>query len=258
MADYNSGLPIRSEADGVDEKVIVKIVDGQAGGSNQMTVDSDKNAKVGVYGDNPAGADTALKLSELGHVNTDGDYDATNNSDPASNAIILHDRVASPTAADQNFRPTGVASTDGSNAYVLDVGIRDEAGNAFTTSNPLPVTLVDSEGTEVNNYLTSAAVAANASVNHDYTVTALKTLKLAQINCTASGKAKFEVQTETAVASGVFNTKFVQFNSTANPNCMFDVKELISVAAGVRVRVIRTNKDNQAQDLYSTISGHEI
>jgi hypothetical protein len=43
MADYNSGLPIRSEADGVDEKVLVKLVDGQMGGSNQMRIDADNN-----------------------------------------------------------------------------------------------------------------------------------------------------------------------------------------------------------------------
>ena len=36
------------------------------------------------------------------------------------------------------------------------------------------------------------------------------------------------------------------------------LREPITVATGVRVRVIRTNLDNQPQDLYSTISGHEV
>jgi hypothetical protein len=223
-----------------------------------MTVDADGNAKVAAYANNPAGTDTALLVSEEGFANSNGDYDAATNTRPASAAVILHDRVATPGEADQNFRPTGVASSDGSNAKAIDVAIRDEAGNAFTSSNPLPVTFVDSEGDEINDYLVSSAVAAGASVNHDYTVTALKTLKASQISCAASGKAKFEVQVETGVATGVFNTKFVKFNSAAEPNCDFNIKELISIAAGVRIRVIRTNKDNQAQDLYSTISGHEI
>lgn len=257
MADYNSGLPVRSEADGTDERLHVKVVDG-ASPSQRMTVDADLNAHVEVHGNNPAGADTVQLLSEEGFANSNGDYDATNNSRPSSSALILHDRVASPAEADQNFRPTGVASSDGSNAKAMDVALRDESGNAFTTSNPLPVTLVDSEGDEVNDYLKSTAVAAAASANHDYTVTALKTLKLSQVNAAASGKMKIEIQAETGVASGVFNTKFVGFNSTANPNIQFDLKELLTVAAGVRVRVIRTNLDNQAQDLYSTISGHEI
>ncbi len=32
----------------------------------------------------------------------------------------------------------------------------------------------------------------------------------------------------------------------------------ISVAAGVRVRVTRTNRENQAQDVYSSICGVEV
>ena len=57
---------------------------------------------------------------------------------------------------------------------------------------------------------------------------------------------------------GIFTTKLVQFNSTATPNMSIAISSPISVAAGVRVRVIRTNKDNQAQDLYSTILGQEV
>ena len=113
-------------------------------------------------------------------------------------------------------------------------------------------------GDEINNFLLSAAVAAGASANHDYTVTAGKTLLLKQVWASASGKMKIEVQIETGAGTNVFNTRFVGFNSTANPNIEIPVKSVISVAAGVRVRVIRTNKDNQAQDLYSTISGNEI
>lgn len=259
MADQNTSLPVRSESDGADSKVVVKVVDGVNGGSNQMSVDPDKNAHVEMHGNQPgAGADVVAMLSEEGFQNSNGYYHATTNTRPSSNAQILHDRVASPAEADQNFRPTGVASSDGSNAKAADVAIRDEAGNAFTPSNPLPVTLVDSEGTEINDYLQSTAVAANATVNHDYTVTALKTLKLAQINCSASGKLKIEVMVETGVGAGTFTSKFVAFNSTANPNINLDVKELISVAAGVKVRVARTNLDLLSQNLYSTISGHEI
>jgi hypothetical protein len=68
---------------------------------------------------------------------------------------------------------------------------------------------------------------------------------------------KIEVQIETGVATAVFNTVFVQFSSTAETNMSIHLAAPITVAAGVRVRVIRTNRDNQAQDLYSTISGQE-
>lgn len=126
-------------------------------------------------------------------------------------------------------------------------------------STPIPVTIsADKPGTEIDNYNTSSAVAAGASNNHDYTVSASKTLLLTQIECSASGKMKVEIQIETGVASGVFNTRFVQFNSTNNPNTSLHLDAPISVATGVRVRVIRTNKDLLAQDVYSTIIGQEV
>ena len=255
MADYNSGLPVRSESDGVDEKVVVKVIDGTPGGSNQMSVDSDKNAHVETHGNDPAGVDRVVRTSELGALTPDGVYDVANNTKPGNAGLIASTRNATPADTTQTQRITSVTN---STKRLLDVSIHDEDGNVFSASNPLPVTSVDSEGTEVNNYLASTAVTAGTSVNHDYTVTALKTLKLSQVWVAASGKAKAEVQIETGVATAVFNTIFVGFNSTANANILIPIPENVTVAAGVRVRVIRTNKDNQSQDLYSTISGHEI
>lgn len=161
------------------------------------------------------------------------------------------------------------------NSSAVKAQLQDDNGTAITLGqkvmassipvvissdqSPIPVSFsVDNNGTEVNSYNTASAVAGGATSNHDYTVTALKTLLLTQIVATSSGKAKIEVQVETGVASGVFNTRFVQFNSTANPNMIIELKSVISVAAGVRVRVIRTNKEILAQDVYSTISGQEV
>lgn len=259
MSDFASSLPIRSESDGDDAKVVVKLVDGQVGGSNQMRIDADNNAHVEMHGNKPDGTtDVVQQLSEEGRPNGRGDYDASTNTKPASTAQILHARTASPAEANQTFRPTGVASSDGSNAKAADVAIRDEAGNAFTTTNPLPVTFVDSEGSEVNDYATASALAPAAVSTHDYTVTAGKSLKLSQILASGSGRLKAEIAVETGVATGIFTSKFVGFNSTANPNLQFPVNENITVAAGVKVRVSLTNRDLSAQDVYSTICGHEI
>jgi hypothetical protein len=255
MSDYNSGLPVRSESDGVDEKVIVKIVDGAPGGTNQVQVDSDKNAHVEIHANDPAGVDRVVRSSELGALTPDGVYHATNNSKPGNSGLIASVRDAAPSDTTQTQRVTAV--TNGTKR-LLDVALHDENGAVFSASNPLPVTSVDSEGVEVNNYLKSVAVAAAGASNHDYTVTAATTFKLSQIWAAASGKMKIEVQVETAVASAVFVSRFVGFNSTANPNIRLPINENIEVAAGVKVRVIRTNLDKQPQDLYSTISGHEI
>lgn len=129
---------------------------------------------------------------------------------------------------------------------------------AINTNGSINVVVTDSSGDEINDYNISASLAVNATSNHDYTVTGGKTLHLTQIEASASGKLKIEVQIETAAGSGIFNSKFVQFNSTATPNCSIQLSQFISVVAGARVRIIRTNKDNQAQDVYSTISGNEI
>lgn len=257
MSDFNSGLPIRSEADGTDARVQVKIVDGLTP-SQMAEVDTDKNLHVEMHGNDAGGTDRVLKVSESGNAALDGVYNVSNNSNPSSVGLVASVRNATPGAAQQTIKVTGVNGSTSTTVWALDVALRDENAEPFTVSNPLPVAFVDSEGTEVNDYLTSAAVASGSSVNHDYTVTALKTLKLSRVFASASGKMKIEIQVESGVASGVFASKFVGFNSTANPNIDVNISENITVAAGVRVRVIRTNKDNQAQDLYSTISGHEI
>jgi hypothetical protein len=137
--------------------------------------------------------------------------------------------------------------------------LADGSGTYYSATNPIPVAIsTNNIGSEINDYNTTAAVVAGASSNHDYTVTAAKTLLLSSIEASASGKMKIEVQIETAAASGVFNTKFVQFNSTANTNMSIKIPDPISVVAGAKVRIIRTNRDNQSQDVYSTISGQEV
>lgn len=142
-------------------------------------------------------------------------------------------------------------------ASIGKVGIQ-VAGNDVSVSNPVPVYMSETIGTPVNNYLTSSAIAAGAISNHDYTVTAAKTFRLTSVRGSASGKLKVEIAVETGVSTGVFNSVFVQFSSVSNPNLNIPVEQEIIVAAGVRVRVIRTNKDVAAQDLYSTICGFEV
>lgn len=253
MADYDSSLPIRSESDGTDERVHVKIVDGTSPAVNQVRVDSDNNLHTEMHGNDPAGVDRVVRTSELGALTPDGVYDATDNTKPGNTGLIVSVRDAAPSDTTQTQRLTAVTNGD---KRLLDVSLHDEAGAAFSASNPLPVTVVDSEGTEVNNYDTQVALAAAGSDNHDYT--AVGTFKLSRVWAAASGKMKIQVQIETGVATNVFNTVFVGFNSTANPNINIPINENITVAAGVRVRVIRTNNDNQPQDVYSTICGHEI
>lgn len=258
MADINSALPVRSEADGADQRVQVKVVDATSPGAQQMIVDTDSNAHVESHGNDPAGVDRVMRLSERGAITPDGLYDAANNTVPGNVGLIASQRAAVPADTDQIQRLTAIQGTALNTVHALDVSMHDENGDAFSASNPLPVTSVDSEGDEVNDYNTASAVAAAATNNHDYTVTAGKTLKLTGVNTSGSGRMKILVAIETGVGTNVFTTKFVRFSNASELNTFIEIQESIAVAAGVRVRVARTNRDLLAQDLYSTISGHEI
>lgn len=196
------------------------------------------------------GAQTLRSAAQIGNATGAADF---NYGAVGAQTIRAAAQVGNATgAADYNNGATGAQTLR--TAANLAVG-----GADVTASNPVPVTIsVDSPGSEIDAFNTASAVAGGATSNHDYTVTAAKTLLLSQIEATASGKMKIEVQIETGVASGTFTTRFVQFNSTATPNMTIKIGPVISVAAGVRVRVIRTNKDILAQDVYSTIMGQEI
>lgn len=257
MADYDSGLPIRSEADGTDERVQTKIVDATNPDTQQMEVDTDNNAHVEVHGNNPAGGDEVLRMSELGHAAVDGIYDGTNNTDPSNIALIGHARNASAADSQSTERLTSVEDSGGT-VRALDISLHDEDGEAYSSTNPLPVTLEENEGDEICDYNTSAAVVKDATVNHDYTVSASRTLLTSRIWVAGSGKLKVEVQLETAAASGTYNTVLVAFNSTSSPNIDIPLDKICGKqVTGANVRIAITNRDNQAQDLYSTLIGIE-
>lgn len=168
---------------------------------------------------------------------------------------LIHNRAASPDDDDLVFKPTGVTS---SSTHAIDISLHDESGNAYSGTNPLPVTLEASEGTEVCDYNTTAAVAKDATANHDYTVTAAKTFYGSSAWVSASGKIKVEFQVETAPAAGTYNTEFVAFNSVSNPNIELPLDKICGVqVATAIVRIAITNIDNQAQDVYSTLAGIE-
>jgi len=254
MSDYNSSLPIRSEADGSDQRLHIKIVDGTNPAVNQATVDSDKNLKVAVYGDKPDGADQSLRVSELGHAAVDGVYDASNNTDPSQMGLIAHERNASPGDSHQNMRLTAISN---GTKRLLDTAIHDESGAAYSYSNPLPVSIEENiPGEQLHDFDNSTAISAGSSDSHAYTVPGSKVLKLYQVLASASGKMKMELTIDAdGVGAGVAVTKTVQFNSTAQANCDITFAKPMILAAGTIVAVVRTNRDHTSQDVYSTLVG---
>lgn len=110
----------------------------------------------------------------------------------------------------------------------------------------------DADETPVGDYDTSSAIAAAASDTHTYTVPGGKTLLLMGVYASASGRHKVEIKAGVAASE---TTRAVGFGSVANPNVYIPFDEPIRVTTGQNVLVVRTNTDNQAQDVYSTIVG---
>lgn len=124
---------------------------------------------------------------------------------------------------------------------------------AINSDGSINVIQQEDTGTEVVDFNTAPTLAAAATSNHDLVFATAS--KLYQVLASASGKLKIEVQVETGAATGTFVTKVVAFNSTATPNIDISLSKYAAIPLGARVRIIRTNKDNQAQDVYSTIVG---
>jgi hypothetical protein len=262
--DIDAQLPVRSVADGTDERVHVKIVDyNDPGGVDKQAEISEKKVHVRNHSKDSDGNDQEQLLSQEGHTQSNGDYDATTNKRPSSQGLILHDRkdtAETPAEADQNKRPTAVAYDNGVDETIvaMDIALRDEDGVPYSQTNPLPVSFEESEGDEVHDQFESAAaIAKDASDDHIYTVSGGKTLLLEQWGMSSSGHMKAELFVETGVATGIYTLKDVLYGTAACPNDDNCFKRAIKVAAGVRVKITRYNMDNQSQGLNSFINGLE-
>lgn len=162
---------------------------------------------------------------------------------------------------EQGTSPWVVSSTDldirDLNSAQDNVEIKSAAGIPLEINSDGSINVIVQEdvGTEVVDYDTAAAVASGATSNHDQVFT--NGGRLYSVLATASEKLKIEVQIETGAATGVFNTVVVGFNSTATPDIERTLAKYAVIPVGARVRVIRTNRGNVAQDVYSTIIGIE-
>jgi len=248
MSDINSSLPVRSEAD-PDQRVQVKIVDFTTP-SQGATVDASGRVSTKINNLVSEPVFTEAKLQDgLGNA-------ITSQVNGSQQALDVGINVAGVQIDPRQIR--ALTATD-----VVTANIKDATGTAFSTSNPLPVTLSpDATGVETHDYLQSAAVAAAASANHTLVVASGTTFFLTDVYGSASGKMKVEIQIGDGAVSEAFTTKFVQFNSTAETNTHVDIQKtalkVVGTVNGTTIKVIRTNLDKTPQDLYTTIVGSLI
>jgi hypothetical protein len=199
------------------------------------------------------------------NTSADGDY-ATLLQDANGRLYVqIHDGGNSITV-DGTVAVSSVAGTV--TVAATDLDIRDlnltqdavkVSGNSTANSatNPIFVKEVDAVvSNEVHSYNTASAVASDATSNHDYTVTGT-TFLLKQIKFAASGGGKVEIQTGPVASLVSLCVGFIPKDGGIVQIDFNPPKEVPVTSTGT-VRVIRTNRQGQAQDLYSTIIGNDI
>lgn len=130
---------------------------------------------------------------------------------------------------------------------------------ANTETNPIFVQTVitATSGEEIHDYDTSSAVAADTADNHDYTV-AGTTFLLKSIIVAGSGNIKFEVQVGPLASLVTKAVGFLTGRAGDSKQIFFEPAIEVPVTGTGTVRIVRTNRENQATDVYSTIIGNDI
>lgn len=117
-------------------------------------------------------------------------------------------------------------------------------------SNPIYVALGSGPITgEVHSYDATSVTTAG---NHDYPVVTAMLVK--GLECSASGGAKFELQTGPV---GTLVSKWTGFVPKAGGtvSVKFDPPIEVPTTSTGTVRIVRTNRESQAQSIYTTIMG---
>lgn len=138
------------------------------------------------------------------------------------------------------------AGVDANNDLCTKSKLTDSSGTPIDGSNPLPVT--SSAGACNEDYDTTASVAAAASDDHDFAPGVAG--KVIGLIVSASGCAKWELAIGPA-ASEV--SKAVFFTTASQPSLNISLPCGITVGATDNIKLTRTNRDEAAMDVYSTI-----
>jgi hypothetical protein len=129
---------------------------------------------------------------------------------------------------------------------------------AVNTDGSINVNIVSATiAGEIHDYDTAAAVGSDATDNHDYTV-ANTTFLLKSVIFSGSGNVKAEVQVGPLASLATVAVGFLNGRQGDTKQLFFDPAIEVPVTSTGTVRVIRTNRQGSATDVYSTIIGQDI
>lgn len=208
-------------------------------GGNSITID---NATLAVVGGGTEA--TALRVTIA------NDSTGLLSIDDNGGSITV-DGAVTVSATDLDIRDL----TDASDKVAIGDGTDTLAINSDGSINVNVVSSVISG--EVHDYDTASAIASDASDNHDY-ATANTTFLLKSVIVSGSGNIKFEIQTGPVASLATVAVGFLTGRQGDTKQVFFDPAiEVPSTSTGT-TRIIRTNRQGAATDLYSTIIGLDI
>ena len=273
MADGSfPGLVSRNRDVNADDNVVFTGITDDAGNLVSVTGNKlDVNADVTVGSDHVYVDDSAFVVA-VDHVAAVGMLADETTPDSVDEGDIGIPRMT----LDRLQLNRIVGSTD-ANRWEIDgsgLGQVDVAAHALTNANAWPVSRDNAANTELNpivvhttntvlsgneihDYDTAAAVVSDASDNHDYVVTGT-TFLLKSVIVAGSGNIKFEVQTGPDATLATVAVGFLTGRQGDTKQLFFDPSIEVPVTGTGTVRIIRTNRQGSATDLYSTIIGNDV
>lgn len=246
---------LNTDADG---RLYTQIHDG----GNSITVD-------GTVAVSSVAGTVTVAATDLDIRDLDSATDSVEVLQAAHDSLNANANIQVGNADVANGNPVPVSDAGGSlTVDATDLDIRDltlaadsvkvsKNTSANAETNPIWVKEGDTDtNTEVHDYDTAATVASDATSDHDYTVVNA-TFFLKKVTFAASGGGKVELQVG-PVASLV--SKRVGFipKEGGQIEWSFNPPIPVPVTSTGTVRLIRTNRQGQAQDLYSSIEGNDI
>ena len=205
---------------------------------------------------------------------TDGGGSITVDGTVAISGTVTIDANSSDVTVDNAAGAAAVNIQDGGNSITVDasqldidnlndtddkVAIGDGTDTlGINTDGSINVNVVSSTlSDEVHDYDTQASLASDTADNHDYTVTGT-TFLLQSVIVSASGDCKFEIQTGPVASLATVAVGFLTGKEGDTKQIIFNPAVEVPVTSTGTVRVIRTNREGTAQDVYSTIIGRDL
>lgn len=228
MADFQGSLPVKSAR---DNELKVLVVDFSSGETATQGLSIDANGAALVVAND-------LDIRNLVFATDKVDVSGSSVDANITNASLVVE-ATDLDIRNLNASQDNVAISDGTNTL------------AVNTDGSLNVVISEFGESRVCSYTTSAAVAKDTSVNHDYVITSGKVFRGFDVLVGARGNCKVE--------GGLFDgsTFTPKFTYVQQPglNLPVPIKGIEATGDGtLALRLTITNLDNTS-DLYSTIQG---